>query len=240
MVAAALGVVEADPAPGPRIGVRGRLFVEDSSGRHGDVVAWRGRGRPRTRSFVEDSSGRDGDVVAWRGGGRPRPRSFVEDSSGRHGGVVAWRGRGRPRTRSFVEDSSGRHGGVVAWAWSRPTPHQVLRRGLLRTTWWRRRLAWSRPTPPQVLRRGLLRTTWWRRRVVHGNRSCRPSRVPILSHHCANCMAAAGDGFPPPRERRVDGCFRRHPSCGRTRVPAEAQAPAMMSLSFWTFSCHHL
>ena len=33
-MASSLGMVEADPAPGPRIGVRGRLFVGDSSGRH--------------------------------------------------------------------------------------------------------------------------------------------------------------------------------------------------------------
>ena len=152
-----------------------------------------------------------------------RAGRYRSDSVRRGNGGGAWRGGGRPRPRSPYRGTG-----------------QALRQGLLRTTWWRSRLAWSRQTPPQVLRRGLLRTTWWRRRVVHGNRSCRPSRVPILSHHYANCMAAAGDGFPPPRERRVDGCFRRHPSCGRTRVPAEAQAPAMMSLSFWTFSFHQL
>ena len=37
-MASSLGMVEADPAPGPRIGVRGRLFVGDSSGRHDGVA----------------------------------------------------------------------------------------------------------------------------------------------------------------------------------------------------------
>ena len=88
-------MVEADPAPGPRIGVRGRLFVGDSSGRHDGVAGCyfhsnRSCRLPPAPPIMEMASSL-GMVEADPAPGPRigvRGRLFVGDSSGRHDGVA--------------------------------------------------------------------------------------------------------------------------------------------------------
>ena len=81
-MASSFRMVETDPAPGPRIGVRGRLFVGDSSGRHGWAAGryFHGKGMKMASSFgmVETDPAPDPRIGV-------RGRLFVGDSSGRHG-----------------------------------------------------------------------------------------------------------------------------------------------------------
>ena len=106
-MASSFGMVETDPAPGPRIGVRGRLFVGDSSGRHGWAARryFHGKGMKMASSFgMVETDPAPGPRIGVRG------RLFVGDSSGRHGWAArryfhgkgmkmassSWHGRDRP------------------------------------------------------------------------------------------------------------------------------------------------